>query len=576
MNTVKNYVENALRNEEQALVLFSKQDIGEDDLERLTSLFYSDFDYDYFFLTANKHKISPLIGYHLINNPDIRDLVKRSHPNLWKQFIALYDLTRLYNQKMYMNLDKVKSLFSANNIRFVVLKGPVLAKTVYKDYGMRIFGDLDLLIAPEDMLKAHHALVDHGFTVYNFQGERASDDLIFDIMQSSHHLLPYSDGTMNIELHQYGGKYEIDLEKIYNNSQVIKLNDDIFLVPNDIDLLIYACAHFVQHRKQASFAVLQGLIIGNNMRQLMDIREIYMYLKGREMEIRARIEELGCHDIVLEALAITEKFYGKFSDIYPDSALPADLHYWFAENWESHFERRFFTGEEERMKIINKSREYAAIKKAYACFHKDNTEHCHAHEIPSVHSQCRYLKYLLGETKNSFPILTFNPCFSMSWDEDYFYVTIQLSGESINEQVIRRIGFQLLFGFQDELPQVVFIQPREFGQLGEYSVFLWHGNYEARTKIRVSVQSCLERDLFKISINIPWPVLSYEPPEVNDELFFDVTIRTAQESMYHEEHMISWSTGKYFLCPWAEHCDKSVMNVIRFVYVPHAVKYTTS
>jgi len=163
MNTVKNYVENALRNEEQALVLFSKQDIGEDDLERLTSLFYSDFDYDYFFLTANKHKISPLIGYHLINNPDIRDLVKRSHPNLWKQFIALYDLTRLYNQKMYMNLDKVKSLFSANNIRFVVLKGPVLAKTVYKDYGMRIFGDLDLLIAPEDMLKAHHALVDHVF-----------------------------------------------------------------------------------------------------------------------------------------------------------------------------------------------------------------------------------------------------------------------------------------------------------------------------------------------------------------------------------------------------------------------------
>lgn len=565
MNTVKELAANALRPEEQALVLFARQDLDGDDISLLKELFTGAFDFEYFSDTANKQGIAPVIGYHLINNPVLREEFKKVSPETLRPLVLLYELTCIHNRQMYADLEKVNKLFSTHGIKFVVLKGPVLAKTVYSDYGMRIFGDLDLLIAPEDMLKAHTVLKNDGFAAYNFHGEMMSEEQIITRMQSDYHLYPYIKGTMNIELHQYDGEYEIDLKSVYHDAGKTQLNNAVFFVPNEIDLFIYACAHFVQHRKQANFAVLQGLIIGNNMRQLMDIREIYLYLKGREAEIRARIEALACRDIVLEALAITEKFYGKFSDLYPDSEFPADLHYWYAENWDSHFERRFFSGEEERMKIINKSREYAAGKQVYYCVHREDIVQNETHPIPSVYSQPRYLKFLLGETENAFPIHTLDPCFTMSWDDDSFYTTIQLTGDAVSEERIRGLAFQLLFGFQSELPQVIFVKPVESGSFGDYSVYLWQENYEARRQVRVAVEPSLEQNMFRISLIVPWHVLNYDPPTPNEELFFDVTIRTAKESMYHEEHMVSWSTGKYYTCPWVDHCDKSIMNVIRFV-----------
>ena len=56
-----------------------------------------------------------------------------------------------------------------------------------------------------------YCLKNDGFAAYNFHGEMMSEEQIITRMQSDYHLYPYIKGTMNIELHQYDGEYEIDL-----------------------------------------------------------------------------------------------------------------------------------------------------------------------------------------------------------------------------------------------------------------------------------------------------------------------------------------------------------------------------
>lgn len=550
-----------LRPEERALVLFARQDLCIDDVLEFEILFDQDFNYDYFLQIAKEHGIAPIIGYYMQSNETIERSLKHVDEK-FKRHLGLYYLfARSHSKRMYNELDRLKLLFDEHGIKFVVLKGPGLAKSVYRVPGTRIFGDLDLLVSPSDVYKAHNILINDGYTAYGFQGQHIPQEEVVERMESDFHLYPYGKNNFAVELHQYGGEYEIDLSCIYHGAIEVKLCNQLMLIPNEIDFFIHACAHFVQHRKQAKIPVLNGLDIKNNIKQLMDIRELYIFLRGREESLRERINFLGCHEVISEAIAITERFYGKFSSFYPDITCHHDMHYWYAENWESHFERRFFSGEEERLKIIEKSREQAVGKKAFKCFHKKTADKKPEYKIPSIYANEKYLKYLLEETQNMFSVKKFNPRFNMSWDARHFYITLQISSDSLNEPQAYEFGYQLLFGFQDEFAKVVFIKPL---QSGEHRVFLWQENYDEGRYIEAKVQTFYEQGAFKINAIIPWNILSYKPQR-HDKLFFDVTIRTAKESLYHEEHIVSWSTGRYFLAPWADKCDHSIINSIELV-----------
>ncbi len=68
-------------------------------------------------------------------------------------------------------LTDVSSRFDEAKIEYVVVKGPVLAETVYPRSDLRVYGDVDLLVRPEQFGEALVALEGGGARLYEANWE---------------------------------------------------------------------------------------------------------------------------------------------------------------------------------------------------------------------------------------------------------------------------------------------------------------------------------------------------------------------------------------------------------------------
>lgn len=91
---------------------------------------------------------------------------------------------------------------------------------------------------------------------------------------------------------------------------------------------------------------------------------------------------------------------------------------------------------------------------------------------------------------------------------------------------------------------------------------MWQQEYTQGRYIPIEIGTEYNQKRFSVAVVLPWNYLNFTPKN-NDVIFFDVTIRTAKASLYHEEHILSWSTGKYYLQPWMDKCDYFNMNLIQ-------------
>lgn len=83
-----------------------------------------------------------------------------------------------YSQQLY----ELSDLFESNDIAALPYKGPVLAEVAYGGVGDRSFGDLDFLVAKEDVKAACELLEQHGYERINFAGlpvETLVDGVVF-------------------------------------------------------------------------------------------------------------------------------------------------------------------------------------------------------------------------------------------------------------------------------------------------------------------------------------------------------------------------------------------------------------
>jgi Uncharacterised nucleotidyltransferase len=60
---------------------------------------------------------------------------------------------------------RVVELFGKARIPMVALKGPMLDQYLYGDLALRVFGDIDVLLKPDDVLRARDTLIDNGYRI---------------------------------------------------------------------------------------------------------------------------------------------------------------------------------------------------------------------------------------------------------------------------------------------------------------------------------------------------------------------------------------------------------------------------
>lgn len=118
-------------------------------------------DWDYLVQKADQHKVIPLL-YRNINSQIPEDVPTH----------ILLNLRNIFSQNAKKNLFMlgemltILDLFDQNGIFAMPYKGLSLALLVYGNIALRQFGDLDIFINQENVIKAKKILISYGYKPY--------------------------------------------------------------------------------------------------------------------------------------------------------------------------------------------------------------------------------------------------------------------------------------------------------------------------------------------------------------------------------------------------------------------------
>lgn len=212
---------------------------------RIGALCQENLDWSYLLQTAGRHGLAPLVHRHL--NTICPAVVPEKYLSQLQSSIR-----RNAQHNLFLNgtLVEVLNLFQSHRIKAVPYKGPTLALSVYGNLSLRQFGDLDLLIRPEDVSKAVEVLCSEGY---------AGQMQLTAAQETTYLKYAYEYGFTTrggafIELHwslvprYFAPRY--DTGRLWERLQRDSSNPASAPSFSPEDLLLYLCMHGSKHRWQ--------------------------------------------------------------------------------------------------------------------------------------------------------------------------------------------------------------------------------------------------------------------------------------------------------------------------------------
>ncbi|MDT7041590.1 nucleotidyltransferase family protein [Candidatus Nitronereus thalassa] len=147
------------------------------------------------------------------------------------------------NMKRFGSLKEVLTLFAAEGIFSVALKGTALANVVYPHVGLRPMADVDLLVREEDLTKAEQILISLGFEA----NEREHSKEWYQ--QHHHHIVPYvsRDKSIVVELHRHlvSERFptQIPIQDLWERARYVEIAGVPCQMLSPEDLLIHLSLH---------------------------------------------------------------------------------------------------------------------------------------------------------------------------------------------------------------------------------------------------------------------------------------------------------------------------------------------
>ncbi len=145
-------------NNGELVLLSTRQHMGRETAEKISLLFKTELDWKKIVSIAKRNKVVHLVDKtmteHFDGMVDSEDLQ------------ALTDESQVHFKSNEDSLDlllDIKTLLLSESIPVIFFKGIIFAHVYNKDYKFRTQGDIDILVRPEDFLKARDILVRNGF-----------------------------------------------------------------------------------------------------------------------------------------------------------------------------------------------------------------------------------------------------------------------------------------------------------------------------------------------------------------------------------------------------------------------------
>ncbi|MBN1618868.1 nucleotidyltransferase family protein [Candidatus Dojkabacteria bacterium] len=202
------------------LLLFSRLELSCSDITKVKQILSNGINWNQFIEKAKWHRLQALVAYHLLS-PEFGEMVPQETEDQLHQ-IKLQSLAR--NILLQDELARLLILFQKQNIPVIVLKGSILLGYIYKDISLRPMGDLDILVMPQDLIRAE--------TIALHEGYIHSQNLVNQkkIRQQHHHLPELYNQKKGIilEIHHH----------IIRRDKPFKVNiNDFWLRSQSVDIL---------------------------------------------------------------------------------------------------------------------------------------------------------------------------------------------------------------------------------------------------------------------------------------------------------------------------------------------------
>jgi hypothetical protein len=202
---------------------------------------YNNVEWDLFLELAFHHRLYPLLYLKLMEIE-----------SGWIPSKVLQTLSHSYKKNTFKMLhlsgemEMLIKLFVENEIRSLVLKGPVLAKDLYGDLSRRTCGDLDILIPINDLSKAEELLVGLGY-----EKDEYIKTLLNDWKWRHHHFTYYhpNKGT-KIEIHwrlNPSPSEEPNFNELWERKRQSTITSYPIYILSEEDLFYFLVTHGARH-----------------------------------------------------------------------------------------------------------------------------------------------------------------------------------------------------------------------------------------------------------------------------------------------------------------------------------------
>jgi len=203
-------------------------------------LFAGSINWERFAEIARFHRMTPIVYRHLsqffpeaVPHLILKKMRNEYHGNFLNALFLTEELLRLLTR------------LSAEGIRVLPYKGPVLAQTLYGDITLRMAGDLDLVVQASNVVRAEEVLVSCGYS--------SLCGIDNTMMSKNYHCqFLHNDLGTQVELHwglaPASIPFAIGLNSVWDRLEFQQFYGRDVLIFSPEDLLIILCVHGTKHR----------------------------------------------------------------------------------------------------------------------------------------------------------------------------------------------------------------------------------------------------------------------------------------------------------------------------------------
>ncbi len=293
-----------VRPETELLLKALQMDHHDASLEEIRALESRGIDWVYLVTLAYKQKVAPFL-YDTIKKAG---LTTTPETLLKELSLFCFNLTTR-NTYLLTILTSITDLFDANGITSLPFKGPILGESLYGNYSLRVFSDLDILVSPEDAFKARSLLIKQGYTP---ELELNQEQLRQYLRHEFDFKFYAENGAVVIELHwDMAANYlnrPLGIDDVLPHTVPYTINSTSVLNLSNEMLLVFLCVHACKHKWES---MEQVTCIAEVMKRTQEWEQVVTIagilhcrtmvltgLKLAEMLLNAPLPEERCRQLV--------------------------------------------------------------------------------------------------------------------------------------------------------------------------------------------------------------------------------------------------------------------------------------